>query len=77
MEILSYKNVIYGKDRVRRNYSRVQTNVELPNLIEIQTKSYDDFINNGLKRLFATVSPNPSMLEKGEYILVSSFYHII
>ena len=54
---MSYKNVIYGKDRVRRNYSRVQTNVELPNLIEIQTKSYDDFINNGLKRLFATISP--------------------
>ena len=41
---LSYKNVIYGKNRVRRNYSRVQTNVELPNLIEIQTKSFEWFI---------------------------------
>ena len=57
MEILSYKNVTYGKDRVRRNYSRVQTNVELPNLIEIQTKSYDDFIKKDLKKLFASVSP--------------------
>ena len=54
---MSYKDVVYGKDRVRRNYSRVQTNVELPNLIEIQTKSFSDFINNGLKDLFAEVSP--------------------
>ena len=54
---MSYKDVVYGKDRVRRNYSRVQTNVELPNLIEIQTKSFSDFISNGLKDLFVEVSP--------------------
>ena len=28
---LSYKNVQYGRSRVRRNYARVQTNVDLPN----------------------------------------------
>ena len=54
---MSYKNVVYGKDRVRRNYSRVQTNVELPDLIEIQTKSFNEFISNGLKDLFTEVSP--------------------
>ena len=31
---MSYKNIQYGRTRVRRNYARVQTDVELPNLIE-------------------------------------------
>mgnify|MGYP001045292451 CR=1 FL=1 len=34
---MSYKNVNYGKKSVRRNYSKVRTDVALPNLIEIQT----------------------------------------
>ncbi len=54
---MSYKNVNYGKKSVRRNYSSVRTEVELPNLIEIQTKSFDWFVNEGLKELFETVSP--------------------
>ena len=54
---MGYKNVKYGKNRIRRNYSRVQTNVELPNLIEIQTKSFDWFITTGLNNLFAEFSP--------------------
>ena len=54
---MSYKNLIYGKNRVRRNYSRVQTNVELPNLIEIQTKSFEWFITDGIKDLFTELSP--------------------
>ena len=54
---MNYKNVIYGKNRVRRNYSRVQTNVELPNLIDIQTKSFEWFITEGLKELFTELSP--------------------
>ena len=55
--ILSYKNVVYGKNRVRRNYSRVQTNVELPDLIEVQTKSFSWFITTGIKELFKELSP--------------------
>ena len=54
---MGYKNVKYGKNRIRRNYSRVQTNVELPNLIEVQTKSFDWFIHEGLKKLFDEISP--------------------
>ena len=47
-----WKNVTYGKNRVRRNYSRVRTNVELPNLIEVQLKSFEWFMTTGLKELF-------------------------
>jgi len=69
---LSYKKVVYGKDRVRRDYARIQTNVEMPNLIEIQTKSFEWFLNEGLKELFEEISPVTSQNEKlelqfGEY----------
>ena len=67
MEILSWKNVVYGKNRVRRNYSRVQTNVELPDLIEVQTKSFDWFVKEGLKELFKEISPiRDHVKEQGE-----------
>ena len=48
---MSWKNIQYGKKRVRRNYSRVQTNVELPNLIEVQTESFKWLMDEGLKIL--------------------------
>ena len=54
---LSYKNIQYGRTRVRRNYARVQTNVELPNLIEVQTESFKWLLETGLKELFTELSP--------------------
>jgi len=55
--ILIWNNVAYGKKRIRRNYSRVKTNVELPNLIEVQTNSFQWFATEGLKELFKELSP--------------------
>ena len=54
---MSYKNIQYGRTRVRRNYARVQTNVELPNLIEVQTESFKWLLETGLKELFTELSP--------------------
>lgn len=54
---MDYKNVNYGKKSVRRNYSKIRTEVELPNLIEIQTKSFDWFVHEGLEELFRDISP--------------------
>ena len=54
---MNYNEMIYGKNRVRRNYSRVQINAELPNLIEVQTKSFDWFVKEGLKELFEEITP--------------------
>ncbi|PWI58610.1 DNA-directed RNA polymerase subunit beta [Sulfoacidibacillus thermotolerans] len=48
--------VKYGR-RERRTYSRVAEVHELPNLIEIQQKSYQWFLNDGLRELFADISP--------------------
>ncbi|MDY0064157.1 MAG: DNA-directed RNA polymerase subunit beta [Bacilli bacterium] len=66
---MSFKNVVYGKNRIRRNYSQVQTNVELPNLIEVQTKSFEWFVNEGIKELFKELSPIKDHGEKLELYL--------
>ncbi len=67
------KNVNYGKKSVRRNYSRVRTSVDLPGLIEIQTKSFDWFVEQGLQEVFEDASPICSFNE--ELKLSFSDYH--
>lgn len=52
-----YKEVPYGKKRVRRNYSRISSVLELPNLIEIQTSSFKRFLEEGIKEMFDDISP--------------------
>ncbi len=54
---MNYSIVKYGRKRERRNYSRVKSNIELPNLIEVQTKSFDWFIQEGLAELLKDISP--------------------
>ena len=54
---MSYKNVQYGRSHVRRNYARVQTNVELPNLIAVQTDSFKWLLKDGFASLFKEISP--------------------
>lgn len=54
---MGYKVVQYGRKRERRNYSRVKMNIDLPNLIDVQTQSFDWFINEGLRELFDDISP--------------------
>ncbi|MBL0389415.1 DNA-directed RNA polymerase subunit beta [Tumebacillus sp. ITR2] len=48
--------VQYGK-RQRRTYARLEEVLELPNLIEIQQKSYQWFLDEGLKEMFQDISP--------------------
>lgn len=47
----------YGRHRVRRSYARISEILELPNLIEIQTKSYEWFLEEGLLEMFRDISP--------------------
>ncbi|GEN55193.1 DNA-directed RNA polymerase subunit beta [Halobacillus faecis] len=49
--------VQYGRHRQRRSYARISEVLELPNLIEIQTASYDWFLEEGLKEMFQDISP--------------------
>ncbi|MBO8172741.1 MAG: DNA-directed RNA polymerase subunit beta [Bacillaceae bacterium] len=46
-----------GRYRQRRSYSRIQEVLDLPNLIEIQKKSYQWFLDEGLREMFEDISP--------------------
>ncbi len=49
--------VQYGRHRQRRSYARISEVLELPNLIEIQTASYEWFLEEGLREMFKDISP--------------------
>lgn len=49
--------VQYGRHRKRRSYARISEVLELPNLIEIQTSSYQWFLDEGLREMFQDISP--------------------
>jgi len=48
--------VQYGR-RTRRSYARINEVLEIPNLIEIQQKSYQWFLDEGLREMFQDISP--------------------
>ena len=57
MKQLAGQLVQYGRFRKRRSYARISEVLDLPNLIEIQTASYEWFLEEGLKEMFADISP--------------------
>ncbi len=63
---MSYNLVKYGTKRERRSYSKVKSNIELPNLIKVQTESFDWFIQKGLAELFRDISPIQNFTENIE-----------
>ena len=63
---MSYNLVKYGTKRERRSYSKVKSNIDLPNLIKVQTESFDWFIQKGLAELFRDISPIQNFTENIE-----------
>ncbi|MGF2614140.1 DNA-directed RNA polymerase subunit beta [Rossellomorea vietnamensis] len=49
--------VQYGRHRQRRSFARISEVLDLPNLIEIQTSSYQWFLDEGLREMFRDISP--------------------
>jgi len=43
--------------RTRMSYSRIEEVLEMPNLIEVQKRSYQWFLDEGLKEVFRDISP--------------------
>ena len=69
---MSYKIVKCGDYRERRNFSRIRNTYELKDLLEIQKKSYQWFIENGIKEVFNDLFPVENFsgtlsLEFGDY----------
>lgn len=54
---MTIKSVKSGEKILRRDYSRISGTLELPNLVEIQTASYDWFKNEGIFEVYRDVYP--------------------
>ncbi|MBR4470403.1 MAG: DNA-directed RNA polymerase subunit beta [Erysipelotrichaceae bacterium] len=53
----TYKIVDSGKHSTRRDYSKVSGNLDLPNLVEVQTDSFKWFTKEGIKEVFDDIYP--------------------
>ncbi len=54
---MSYTVEKFGDYRERRSYAKTKNTIELENLLEIQKKSYQWFIKEGIKEVFEAVFP--------------------
>ena len=69
---MAYKIVNCGEHRKRRSFSKIKNTFELKDLLEIQKKSYQWFIDTGIKEVFEDLFPVENFsgtlsLEFGDY----------
>ncbi len=69
---MAYKIVKSGDHRKRRNFSSIRNTYELKDLLEIQKKSYNWFVETGIKEVFEDLFPVENFsgtlsLEFGDY----------
>ena len=81
MKYVSYKIVKCGDFRERRNYSKIKNTYELRDLLEIQKKSYNWFIEKGIREVFDDLFPVEDFsgvfsLEVGDYRFDKARYSI-
>ncbi len=78
---MAYTVKKFGDHRERRSYSKSENAIELNNLLEIQKKSYDWFIQEGIVEVFEDIFPVESFtgnltLEFGNYKFDAPRYSI-
>ncbi|MBQ9071597.1 MAG: DNA-directed RNA polymerase subunit beta [Bacilli bacterium] len=78
---MAYTVKKFGDYRERRSYAKTKNAIELNNLLEIQKKSYDWFMTEGIKEVFDDIFPVESFtgnltLEFGEYSFEEPRYSI-
>ena len=78
---MAYTVKKYGDYRERRSYAKTKNAIELNNLLEIQKKSYDWFMTEGIKEVFDDIFPVESFtgnltLEFGDYVFEEPRYSI-
>ena len=78
---VAYKNVKFGDYRERRSFSKSKNNLQLEDLLEVQKKSYQDFLEVGIKEVFEDLFPVESFtgnlsLEFGDYSFDGPRYSI-
>ncbi len=80
-ETVAYTVKKFGDYRERRSYAKTKNAIELNNLLEIQKKSYDWFMTEGINEVFEDIFPVESFtgnltLEFGEYSFEEPRYSI-
>ena len=78
---MAYTIKKFGDHRERRSYAKTKNAIELKDLLEIQKKSYDWFINEGITEVFEDIFPVESFtgnlaLEFGDYSFEQPRYSI-
>ena len=78
---MAYKLTKSGDYRERRNFSKTKNVLELNDLLEIQKKSYQNFLNEGIKEIFEDLFPVESFtgnisLEFGDYFFEEPRYSV-
>ncbi len=78
---MSYTIEKFGDYRERRSYAKTKNTIELENLLEIQKKSYNWFVEEGIKEVFEAVFPVESFsgnlsLNFGEFYFEEPRYTI-
>ena len=78
---MAYKIIKCGDHRTRRSFSRIKNTYELTDLLEIQKKSYNWFVENGIKEDFEDLFPVENFagtlsLEFGDYYFDEPRYSI-
>jgi DNA-directed RNA polymerase subunit beta len=73
--------MLFGDYRERKNFARAKNTMELQDLLEIQKKSYQDFLETGIKETFDDLFPVESFtgnisLEFGNYYFDEPRYSI-
>jgi len=72
VNLVAYKIINCGDHRTRRSFSRIKNSYELTDLLEIQKKSYNWFVEKGIKEVFDDLFPVENFagtlsLEFGDY----------
>ncbi len=78
---MAYKTLKFGSYRERRSFAKSKNTLELADLLEIQKKSYQDFLETGIREVFDDLFPVESFtgnisLEFGDYSFESPRYSI-
>ncbi len=78
---MAYKTLKFGDYRERRSFAKSKNTLELADLLEIQKKSYQDFLEVGIKEVFDDLFPVESFtgnisLEFGDYSFETPRYSI-
>ena len=79
---MAYKVEKFGDYRERRSFAKSKNTLELQDLLEIQKKSYQDFLETGIKETFEDLFPVESFtgnisLEFGNYYFDQPRYSIL